>query len=128
MPAIVSVPDRGGPVVDATVNPTAAEPFPLALDVMEIQLASEVAVHVQSGLDARTSTLPVPPVCGSDVALLDNSNLHSPAACVSWARWPFTITLPVRTAGSAFAPTANWTVPGPWPVEPAVMLTHPTSG
>jgi len=52
MPAIVSVPVRGGPVVEATVNPTVAEPFPLALDVTEIHVASDAAVHVQSGLDA----------------------------------------------------------------------------
>ena len=107
IPATVSVPVRGGPVVEVTVNPTVAEPFPLALDVTEIQLASDVAVHVQSGLEACTSTLPVPPDCGSDVALLDNSYLHSPAACVTGALCPFTITPPVRVAGSAFGPTAN---------------------
>lgn len=33
----------------------------------------------------------------------------------------------MRVAGSAFALTANWTLPGPWPVDPAVMLTHATS-
>jgi hypothetical protein len=122
------VPVRGGPVVGATVNATGAEPLPLAFDVTEIQLASDVAVHVQRALDARTSTVPLPPVCGNDVALLDNSYLHSPAAWVTCARWPFTMTAPVRVAGSAFAPTANCTVPDPCPVDPAVMLTQPTSG
>jgi hypothetical protein len=85
-PAIVSVPVRGGPVVDATENPTGREPFPVALDVIATQSTSDVAVHVHSGLDARTSTLPVPPAFDSAVALLDNSSLHSPAACVTCAR------------------------------------------
>jgi hypothetical protein len=38
------------------------------------------------------------------------------------------VTAPVRVAGSAFAATVNWTVPDPWPDEPAVMLTQVTSG
>jgi hypothetical protein len=107
MPAIVRVPVRGGPVVDATLNATGAVPFPFAFDVTEIHSTSDAAVHVHSPLEARTSTLPVPPACGNDVALLDSSNRHSPAACATCARWPFTITPPVRAAGSAFAPTAN---------------------
>lgn len=85
-PAMVSVPARGGPVVDVTENPTESDPFPLALDVMEAQSVSDVAVQVQSGLEARTSTLPVPPAFENDVALLDSSSLHSPAACATCAR------------------------------------------
>jgi|KBSMisStandDraft_5_1062788.scaffolds.fasta_scaffold579646_2 hypothetical protein len=85
-PAIVSVPARGGPVVDATENPTGSDPFPLALELIETQSTSDVAVQVHSGLEARTSTLPVPPAFENDVALLDNSSLHSPAAWVTWAR------------------------------------------
>jgi hypothetical protein len=61
-PAIVIVPARGGPVVGATVNVTVADPFPFAFELTEIQSTVETAVHVQSGLDARTSTLPVPPL------------------------------------------------------------------
>ena len=106
-PAIVSVPARGGPVVDATENPTGRDPFPLPLDVMETQSTSDAAVHVQSGLEARTSTLPLPPAFENDVALLDNSSLHSPAACVTGARWPLTMTPPVRVAGSALGVTVN---------------------
>jgi len=77
---MVSVPTRGGPVVAATVNVTDAEPFPLAFVLTEIQSTSEEAVHVQSGLDARTSTLPEPPACAKAVALLESSKRHSPAA------------------------------------------------
>ena len=83
---MVSVPARGGPVVEATVKLTGAEPLPLALEVMDTQSTSEAAVQVQSALDARTSTLPVPPARGNDVALLDSSSLHSPAAWLTWAR------------------------------------------
>ena len=106
-PAIVNVPARGGPVVAATVKETVADPFPFAPELIEIQFTSDTAVHVQSALDACTSTLPVPPVCGIDVALLERSIRHSPAACAICARWPFTMTPPVRAAGSAFGATLN---------------------
>lgn len=115
-------------MVGATVNVTAADPLPLAFELIEIQLASDAALQVQSALDARTSTLPLPPLWGSAVALLDSSNRHSPAACDTCARCPLTITPPVRVAGSPFAATVNWTAPDPWPDEPAVMLSHVTSG
>jgi hypothetical protein len=106
-PAIMRVPARGGPVVGATVKVTVAEPFPFAFELTEIQSTSDAAVHVQSGLDARTSTVPVPPLWGSPVALLDSSSRHSPAACATCARCPFIITPPERDAGSAFAAALN---------------------
>jgi len=61
-PAIVIVPARGGPVVGATVKVTVADPFPLAFELTVIQSTSDTAVQVQSALEARTSTVPVPPV------------------------------------------------------------------
>jgi hypothetical protein len=83
---MVRVAVRGGPVVEATLNATDAEPFPFAFEVIEIQSTSDVAVHVHKPLDGRTSTLPVPPALAIDAALLDSSNLHSPAACATCAR------------------------------------------
>jgi hypothetical protein len=127
-PAIVSVPARGAPVVAATVNGTAADPLPLALPAIEIHSASELAVHVQSGLDARRSAVPLPPVCGNEAELLPSSYLHSPAAWVICARRPLTITPPVRATGSLFDDALNWTEPSPCPVAPAVMLSQDTSG
>ena len=59
---MVSVPTRGGPMVAATANVTVAEPLPLAFAVIETQSTSAEAVHVQSGLDARRSTRPDPPL------------------------------------------------------------------
>src|SRR6476646_7387592 len=100
---MVSVPARGGPVVEATLKLTGAEPFPLGFEVMDTQSTSEAAVQLQSALEGRTSTLPVPPARGNDGAWLDSSSLHSPAAWLTWARGPFTITPPLRAAGSAFA-------------------------
>jgi len=44
------------------VNVTAADPLPFAFELIEIQLMSDAAVQVQSALDARTSTLPLPPL------------------------------------------------------------------
>jgi len=62
----VSVPVRGGPAVGATLNATDAEPFALAAEVTVIQFTVDAAVHWHSALDARTSTLPLPPPCGND--------------------------------------------------------------
>jgi hypothetical protein len=106
-PATVIVPARGGPVVGATANATGPDPLPLAPAVIEIQSVSELAVHVQRVLDARTVTLPVPPTWPNDVDVLLNSKRQSPAACVTWARWPFTITPPFRATGSLLAAALN---------------------
>jgi hypothetical protein len=127
-PAIVSVPVRGRPVVGATLNATGAEPFPLAPDVIAIQSASDAAVHVQSALDARTSTLPDPPACENDAELFASVSRHWAAACVTCARNPFSMMPPLRATGSPLAAAANSTVPLPCPERPAVMLSHGTSG
>ena len=97
----------------ATVNVTGTEPLPFAFDSIEIHSTLDAAVQVHCALEARTSTLPLPPLRGRAVALLDSSNRHSPAACDTCARWPLIITPPVREVGSAFAAAANWTAPGP---------------
>ena len=112
-PAIVSVPVRGPPVLAATVNATGLEPLPLTFDVIAIHSASDAAVHVHSGLEARSSTLPVPPACPNDAEVPASSNRHSPAACVICARRPLTMTPPLRATGSAFAAALNWTAPSP---------------
>lgn len=127
-PAILNVPVRGAPVVGATVKVTAAEPVPFGFEVIEIQPAEDEAVHVQRELEARTLTLPEPPVWAKDAEESDSSNRHSAAACVTCARWPFTITPPLRATGSPFAVALNWTAPSPWPLVPAVMLSQFTSG
>jgi hypothetical protein len=43
------------------VNETVADPFPLPPELIEIHPTSDDAAQVQSGLDAWTSTLPLPP-------------------------------------------------------------------
>jgi hypothetical protein len=100
-------------VVGATVKVTAADPLPLAFELIEIQSTLGVAVQAQSALDERTSTLPFPPLWGRDAAVLESSKRHSPAACDTCARCPFTMTPPVRDAGSALVDTVNWTAPDP---------------
>lgn len=123
-PAIVRVPERGGPAAGATVNDTVAEPFPLAPEVMEIQSPFDAAVQAQSALDARTSTAPEPPAAPNDADPAESVYLHSDAACVIWARDPFSMMPPVRTTGSPFGAAATSTVPFPCPERPAVMLSQ----
>src|SRR4029079_17957648 len=112
-PAIVSVPVRGGPVVGATVKATAAEPLPFAPEVIASQSASDAAVHAQSALDARRSTLPDPPPCDIDADVLASVNWHCAAACVTCARDPLSMMPPLRATGSLLA--AGGTSPGPAP-------------
>jgi hypothetical protein len=112
-PAIVSVPARGGPVVGAIEMITGALPRPFAPDVMAIHAESDVAVHVQSWLDARTSIRAVPPAPGKSADDCASEMTHAAADCVICARVPLTITAPVRVCGSGFTAAANSTVPSP---------------
>jgi hypothetical protein len=64
-PAIVSVPERPGPLVDATVKFTVPFPVPPDPDVIVIHDSVRVAVHAQPAA-AVTFTEPVPPDDGTD--------------------------------------------------------------
>jgi hypothetical protein len=123
-PAIVTVPVRGGPVVAAISNVTAPVPVPFAGGRIVIQSESEAAVHVHSALDARTSMRPDPPDGSKLAASCPRVTVHSPAACAISARWPFSTMAPRRTAGSGLDAASNWTAPSPWPLTPALMLSH----
>ena len=90
-------------MVGATLKVTGLDPLPLAPEAIVIQSTVEVEVHVQSELDDRTSTLPLPPVCGNAADARLRVMTHSPAACVNCARRPLTTTAPVRAIGSTFA-------------------------
>jgi len=59
-PAMVSVPDRAGPVVAATVNCTSPLPLPFVLPLIVIQDSPLFAVQVHPS-PAVTVTLPPPP-------------------------------------------------------------------
>jgi hypothetical protein len=84
-PATVTDPARGGPVVAATENDTAAEPFPGA-DVIVIHGAFDVAVQVQSGLDATTLIVPVPPACENVEPDSESVIAQSDPSCATSAR------------------------------------------
>jgi hypothetical protein len=74
------VPVRAAPVAAATLNSTAAVPFPEPPDRMLIHGESADEVQVHSVLEARTSNAPDPP---SSPKLFDGSESvypHSPAA------------------------------------------------
>lgn len=79
-PPILIVPVRGPPAVAETLKATDADPLPLAPDVIAIQSESEDADHGHNGLDARTSTLPVPPADGKDADLAPRSIRQSAAS------------------------------------------------
>lgn len=112
-PAIVSDPTRGGPVVGATEIVTEPLPRPFAPDVISTHGESDVAVQVQSALEARTSMRSVPPAGGNSADESASDMVHSPAACVICARVPLTTMAPVRIWGSGFAVAENSTVPSP---------------
>jgi hypothetical protein len=120
-PAIVSVPERPGPLVEATVKFTVPFPVPLAPAVIEIHGRLLAAVQAQPG-GATTDTLPVPPDAGTDCASDEIANVH-PSPCVTVTVWPATVNVPDREGPSAAA-TLNVTVPVPLPLLPNVIVIH----
>jgi hypothetical protein len=108
-------------------NITAPVPVPLVGGRIVIQSESLTAVHVQSALDARTSTRPDPPDGSKLAASCPSVMVHSPAACEISARWSFSTMAPRRTVGSGLDAASNWTAPSPCPLTPALMLSHALS-
>jgi hypothetical protein len=80
-PAIVIVPDRPGPSVDATVKFTVPFPFPFAPEVMVIHDCPLVAVHAQPA-PAVTATEPVPPDEATDWVSDEMANVHPPPCVI----------------------------------------------
>src|SRR5688572_11402524 len=103
-----------------------AVPWP-APDRRSIQSAWDAAVHPQSGLEARTCTLPEPPDFGKDAEADASSKPHSPAACDTCTRTSLATRAPVRCTGSALAPTLYWIVPSPWPEVPPTRVSQAAS-
>lgn len=97
-PPIVSVPVRAGPTFVPTLNPTDPFPFPLAPDVTVSHAALVTAVHPHPAW-VDTATVPAP-ADASALRLLDEIvNVHDAvaAACVTSARCPPIVMLPVRS-------------------------------
>jgi hypothetical protein len=120
-PAMASVPDRDGPVVEATVNVTVPDPLPLAPDAIAIHDALLVAFHVQPA-PAVTATLPLPPAAGTLCVSGDVVNVQ-PCPCTTVTVCPPTMRVPVRD-GPVVAATAKVTLPAPAPLAPAVIVIH----
>jgi len=120
-PAIVMVPDRAGPPVDATVKFTVPFPFPLEPDVIVIHGCALVAVHAQPA-PAATVTDPLPPDDATDCESGAMANVH-PSPCVMVTVCPATVTAPDR-AGPLSAATLIVTVPDPLPLAPDARVIH----
>jgi hypothetical protein len=123
-PAIVSVPDRAGPVVAETVKRTVPFATPLDPSVTRIQSTGLAAVHGQP-LPLVTFTVPVPPAAATDCDVGSIEYAH-PCDCVTVTRCPATRSVPLRD-GPFVAATANETVPVPAPVAPLASVIHGTS-
>jgi hypothetical protein len=120
-PAIVSVPDRDGPVVDATVKLTVPSPLPLAPEVTVIQDALLFAVQAQPA-PVVTLVDPFPPPAGTDWLSGDTVNAQ-PFACEIVTVCPATTSAPER-GGPVSAAAAKVTVPEPVPLDPAVIVSQ----
>lgn len=102
---------------------TVALPVPLALFVgIEIQVALLTAVHAHSA-GVVMPMFCAPPLAGTGIVSGATAALQ-PLSCVIVNAWPPTVIVPVR-AVDAFAPAANCTVPGPFPLAPDVTLIQP---
>jgi hypothetical protein len=122
-PATVIVPDRVGPVVGAAVKVTVPDPLPLAPDAMVIQGALLDAVHAHPP-PVVTETVPFPPADGT-VCVSGVAAYVQPWPWTTVTVCPATLIEPVRD-GPVVPATAKVTVPGPVPLEPAVMVIHGT--
>jgi len=116
---MVIVPERPGPLVEATVKLTAPFPLPLAPDVMVIHGCALVADHAQPG-PALTVTEPVPPEEATDCESGEMANVH-PSPCVMVTVCPATVTVPDRE-GPLSGATVSETVPDPVPFAPDVTV------
>jgi len=120
-PAIVSDPDRAGPVVAATLYPTSPLPLPLAPDAIVIQDTLLAAVHAQPA-PAVTETVPSAPDAGTDRVSGEIAKVQ-PCPCTTVTVWPATAIVPDRD-GPLVDAAVNVTVPDPLPVAPEVMVIH----
>jgi hypothetical protein len=120
-PAIVTVPDRPGPLVDAIARFTVPLPEPLAPDETVIHETLLFAVHAQPP-PAVTVTAVFPPDAGSDRVSGAMAN-EQPLPCVSVTLWPATVTEPDRP-GPVSPAIESVTVPEPLPLAPDVIVIH----
>jgi len=120
-PAIVSVPERPGPFVEATVKLTVPLPFPLAPDVTVIHDWPLVAVHAQPAPDVTDTEL-LPPAAAIVSESGEMENVH-PCPCATVTVCPATVIVPDR-AGPVSAATLTFTVPDPLPFALEVIVTQ----
>ena len=118
-PAIVIVPERPGPLVEATVKFTLPFPLPLEPDVTLIHGCALVAVHAHPS-PAVTVTEPFPPDEATDCESGEMAKVH-PSPCVIVTVCPATVTVPDRE-GPLSGATLSVTVPDPVPFAPDVMV------
>lgn len=120
-PAIVSVPERPGPVVAAALNVSVPFPLALAADVIVSHAALLVAVQAQPA-PAPTVTEPVPPAgatfCESGVIV----NVH-PCPWAMVTVLPATVIVPDRD-GPVVGAALKEMVPDPFPLPPCVIVIH----
>lgn len=111
---------RAAPGLAWTENTT--DPFPVPdPEVIEIQLATVVAVHAQPA-KAVTLNPPTPPL-GENVVLFVVKEKTQPLAWLTVYVCPPAVIVPDR-AGPVLAATEKFTLPLPEPLLPAVMVIH----
>jgi hypothetical protein len=120
-PAIVSVPDRSVPSLDAAANRTS--PFPLLLSPLPIVSHEALLLAVQAQPPgAVTDTVPPPPDGGT--AALDGEIVNvQPWPWLTVNVRPATVRVPVR-AGPVVDAARNATLPLPVPFAPLVIVSH----
>src|SRR4030095_13029941 len=111
-PAIVSVPERPGPFVDATVKLTVPFPVPLPPEVIEIHGTLLDALQPQPP-GAVTDTEPLPPAGATDCVSAESAN-EPPSPCVMVTVCPAIVSVPERE-GPVVGATATDMLPLPLP-------------
>ncbi len=121
-PFAVIVADRAGPLFAAAAKLTAPFPDPLAPEVICSQPSLDDADHEQDP-GAVIEKLPVPPAASNacEVGLI--AYVHVSPDCDTPNEVPAIVRVDVR-GPELLASTVSSTVPGPIPLDPAVMCTH----
>jgi hypothetical protein len=122
--ATTTLPSRSSPPFGRTLRVTVPFPDPLDPAVTVIQAALLAAVHAHAGELAPTVISIERPAAGLAAADGLTVNWHGAGSCVTSTVASFTVTMPWRGEGSAFAATRYVTVASPWPDPDDVIEIH----
>jgi hypothetical protein len=114
-PATITVPVRASPLFSAIVNVTGPLLLPLFPNDTTIHPDCDTAVQLQP-VSVSTASATVPATADTDVFGGAMAKRHGAASCATETAMSFTVTMPCRADGAAFAATRYPIDPAPCPL------------